>query len=191
MEMSTKVEKTSKLRYIDRSDLSELKSELMERARQNRGPNESLIQAMAKSAPTLDAYLMFEDALSNCSIGHISRELIALAISETNSCQYCLAIYTAKARSLGMSPEIIIDARLGRCINHRADLAIKFAVEVRNRNGRIENSKLRQMLENGFSEREISEIIALVAFYTFENLYSSVFAIRSGYAQLKPLSKQD
>ena len=73
----------------------------------------NIMRTMANSPAVLQGYLGFSNALSKGNLSPKFREQIALAVSEINACQYCLAAHSTIGRSVGLSEEAIGDSRRG------------------------------------------------------------------------------
>jgi len=70
-----------------------------------------IFQGMGNSHAALKAYLAMSDALKAGELSVEDREVIYLAVSELNGCQYCVSAHTAIAGKAGMSGEQIVAAR--------------------------------------------------------------------------------
>ena len=72
----------------------------------------NLYATFAHSAHALPAYLALQAARSSLSVRE--REVVNLAVSEVNGCEYCLAAHTVIARKFGYSDAQILEIRSGR-----------------------------------------------------------------------------
>ncbi len=71
----------------------------------------NIYATMASSENALKNFLDFANSKSSLKIKE--KEVINLAVSELNQCQYCLSAHTAIAGMNGFTPEQIIELRLG------------------------------------------------------------------------------
>src|SRR4051795_11111471 len=90
----------------------------------------NMTRAMANSPAALDGYLQLSGALGKGTLPARVREEIALAVAQTNGCDYCLAAHWAVGRMVGLTADQIRDSRLGAAVDPRADALIRFALKV-------------------------------------------------------------
>jgi AhpD family alkylhydroperoxidase len=65
-------------------------------------------QALANHPPTLKrTWESLKEVMAPGALDPLTKELIYLAVSVTNSCQYCTASHGAAAKRLGMSKEML------------------------------------------------------------------------------------
>lgn len=127
---------------------------------------------MAKS------YLMEETELS-----FRIKELIALLISLENGCKLCVGIHKQVARRLGMSEAEVENASKG--IEHiEAEEAVKTLLKFCLKASRKDNYKMVQedfdnLKKAGYTEPQILEAVALVAYFNYINTISNVFGLES------------
>ena len=67
----------------------------------------NLFSTLAHSPPALNAYLGLSETLSKGVLTPRQREIIALAVSVTNSCRYCINSHTAAVQKLGLDNEAL------------------------------------------------------------------------------------
>ena len=70
--------------------------------------------AIGSNSPVaLEALLGFDAKLADTSLSKQEIEVIKLAVSEVNGCDYCLAAHTLAGRAAGLSAEAMLAARRG------------------------------------------------------------------------------
>lgn len=150
--------------------------EILGVVRKKMGLVPNFIATMANSSAVLKAYLGFSRSLSTGSLCPRLREQIALVVSEANGSCYCVAAHTVLSQGTGLSKQETIDAR--RCLptDMRERAALEFARDVVQSRGQITDQKVAQLIDAGFSEGEISEIIANIALNLFTNYINLVAA---------------
>src|SRR5262245_3126148 len=79
--------------------------ELLDAVKQKLGLVPNMTRAMANSPATLDGYLGLSGALVKGTFTAKVREQLALAVSEANSCDYCLAAHTTAGKAVGLTPD--------------------------------------------------------------------------------------
>jgi uncharacterized peroxidase-related enzyme len=145
---------------------------LLEAANEERGVQASnMIKTLAQSPRALEGYLEFRDALSGGTLSPAICEQIALAVAQTNLCQYSLAEHAHLGARLGLKKEQILESREARATDQKTDAVLRFARDLTARRGECSMDELR---ENGYSDAEIIEVIANVALNIFENCLNEV-----------------
>src|SRR4051794_29115516 len=100
------------------------------------------------------------------------REQIALAVAQTNGCDYCLAAHSAVGRMVGLTVDQIRDSRLGSAVDPKVDALIRFALKVVDARGRVDDTDLEEVRRAGFDDTAITEVVANVALDVFTNYFN-------------------
>ena len=134
----------------------------------------NLFRLAALSPATLEGLLGLSGALSK-TLDVRTRERIAIAVAETNGCDYCLSAHTYLGLNLAkITPEDATLARKGSSTDAKAGAAVRFAVQVARTRGGVSDADLAAVKQAGFSEAQIVEIVALVAENVFTNYLNRV-----------------
>lgn len=148
------------------------------------GRTSPMIRAMANSPAVLQAYRAvlqayrdFNRALKRAELSPKLRTEIALAVAQQNGCEYCLASYTAAARTLGLTEREIADARRGQSADAQDQAALDLARGIVTDARRVTDCDVETIREIGFSDAELAEIVATVALNQFTNAFNNAFAI--------------
>src|SRR5437588_13002289 len=72
----------------------------------------NMMRAMANAPAVLDGYLSLGGALEKGTLSVTTREQLALAVSQANQCDYCVAAHAAIATTVGLTADQIRDGRL-------------------------------------------------------------------------------
>ena len=129
----------------------------------------NFIQAMGHSPALLGGFLGLYGGLAKGSIDAATAERIALAMSEANRCDYCVAAHSALAHHAGLSADEITAARQGTSLNDHAAAAVKFARSVLDNQGQVTVSEIEAIRQAGYSDAQIVEIIGHVGLNTLLN----------------------
>ena len=103
-----------------------------------------------------------------------TREQIALAVAETNACDYCLAAHSLIGQGAGLTPEAILAARRVTATDPKTDALLKFAAAVVETRGLVSDGALAQVRTAGASDAEIIETVAHVALNILTNYTNHV-----------------
>ncbi len=146
--------------------------ELLQGVQKKLGMIPNMMKTMANSDAVLEGYLGFSGALSHGSLPAKLREQISLVIAEENGCGYCRAAHSAIGKMVGLSAEAITDARHGASQESKAQAALQFARIVSQKKGRVSDADFAEVRHAGYSDAEVSEIIANVALNIFTNYFN-------------------
>ena len=106
-----------------------------------------------------------------------TRDAIALAVSEADGCEYCLAAHSYFAANLAkLTPEEIALNRQGKSGDPKRAAAVQFARRLIESRGKVEDGDLAYCRSVGFRDAEIIEMIALSAQYLLTNFMNNVAA---------------
>ena len=177
----------SRLQPINTESADEKAKELLNHVQAKLGMTPNIMRTMANSPAVLQAYLGFGDALARGSLSAKLREQIALAVAETNRCDYCLAAHSAIGRAVGLSDETILDSRRSFSINKKDKVALQFARKLVERRGRVDDSEISRLHVAGYTDGEIAEIIANVTHNIFTNYFNHVAETAIDFPQVEAL----
>ncbi|QUR67877.1 carboxymuconolactone decarboxylase family protein [Mycobacterium spongiae] len=135
----------------------------------------NLTRAMANSPALLRGYLGFANSLDAGTLPRATRERLAIAIAQSNTCSYCLSAHThAGQRVAGLSAEQVAAARKGDADDPKTAAILTFAVAVNEQRGQIDESELEAVRRAGVSDTEIAEVIGHVALNVLTNYFNNV-----------------
>jgi len=146
--------------------------ELLDVVQATLGITPNMMRTMAQSPTVLEAYLNLNNALSKGALNAKVREQIALVSAQTNGCSYCASAHTALGKLAGLREEEIVAARQATANDPKTAAALQFAQTLIEKRGSISDSELQSVKDAGFSEGEISEIVANVALNIFTNYFN-------------------
>lgn len=130
----------------------------------------NMMRTMGNSSAVLEGYLNLSGALSTGTLGAKTGELIALAVAESNTCDYCLSAHSFIGEKLvGIDTPSLSSAREGNSTNAKTDAALKFAQTLVSKRGSVSDADVEKVKAAGFSDGEVSEIVAHVALNILTN----------------------
>lgn len=135
----------------------------------------NLTRAMANSPALLRGYLGLAGSLDSGSLPRATRERLAIAIAQSNSCSYCLSAHTyAGQRAVGLSADQVAAARKGDADDAKTAAILAFAVAVNEQRGQVDDSEVAAVRRAGVSDTEIAEVIGHVALNVLTNYFNNV-----------------
>jgi uncharacterized peroxidase-related enzyme len=162
----------SRIPPVDRNTTNDSVRRNFDAIQKQLGVVPNMMRTMAQSPSVLDGYLGFGAALRRGRLPVGLQEQIALAVAETNSCDYCLSAHTALGRGAGLSTDELTASREARAGDSTATAALEFARAVVDRRGDVRDQDLARVRTAGYTDGEIAEIIAHVALNVFTNYFN-------------------
>jgi uncharacterized peroxidase-related enzyme len=134
----------------------------------------NMMRTMANSPAVLEGYLNLSGSLARGTLPARTREQLALALSQANECDYCLAAHSTIGKSLGLTAEQIRDSRRGTAVDSRTDALLRFARKVLDARGAVSDQDLQDVRAAGFDDGAIAEVVAHVALNVFTNYFNQL-----------------
>jgi uncharacterized peroxidase-related enzyme len=130
----------------------------------------NFLKAFANSPAALKAFLGLHGIANDGSLDPQTRERIALALAQQNTCEYCLSAHTAIGRKAGLDGAEMDANRSGTSQDEKAAVAVRFARSLVTHMGEITTDELLEMRDAGYSESDIVEVITHVGMNILTNL---------------------
>ena len=144
-------------------------------------PNVFLL--LARRPEEFRAFLAYHDALMDRREGLTAaeREMIVVAISSANQCQYCVvahgAILRIRAKEPAISEQVAANWRKAD-ITPRQKAMLGFAMKVAEAAQLVGEPDRQALREAGFDEEEIWDIAAISAFFSMSNRLANAADLR-------------
>jgi len=129
------------------------------------------------------AFFAYHDALMEKESGltKAEREMIVVATSGANRCQYCVvahgAILRIRARNPRVADQVAINHRKAE-ITPRQKAMLDFAMKVATESHAIADADFAALREAGFSDDDVWDIGAVAAFFALSNRMANMIAMR-------------
>jgi uncharacterized peroxidase-related enzyme len=134
----------------------------------------NIFQGMANSPAALKAYLSMSAALAEGELSPEDREVVYLAVSENNGCQYCVSAHSMLAKRVGLSDEEALAARGFHSPNQKRAALLEFVRKVIATKGFVKDEDIEAVRQAGYSDGQIAESIGYIGLATFSNLFNHV-----------------
>lgn len=129
------------------------------------------------------AFFAYHDALMEKDSGltKAEREMIVVATSAANQCQYCViahgAILRIRAKSPVIADQIAVNYRKAD-ITPRQRAMLDFAMKVSRSAEEVSEADFAALAAHGFSNDDVWDIAAVAAFFALSNRLANVTAMR-------------
>ncbi|NCD69760.1 carboxymuconolactone decarboxylase family protein [Mucilaginibacter agri] len=147
---------------------------IFEQLQKRLGKVPNLYATVGYSANALKGFLEFDATLSKGAFNAKERESIALAVSEVNRCEYCLAAHTMLAIKNGLTTDDTLAVRRGQVADARLNAIVQLAKSIAETKGKPGEGLVDNFFNAGLDEAALMELIGLVTVRIFTNY---VFAI--------------
>lgn len=139
--------------------------------------------ALAHRPEELRAFLAYHDALmeKDSGLSKAEREMIVVATSAKNDCQYCVvahgAILRIRARNPLIADQVAVNYKKAD-ISPRQRAMLDFAMKVSRDAGSVEDADMAALKPHGFDDEDIWDIAAIAAFFALSNRMANFTAMR-------------
>jgi len=129
------------------------------------------------------AFFAYHDALmeKDGGLSKAEREMIVVATSSANQCQYCViahgAILRIRAKNPLLADQVAANYRKAD-ITPRQHAMLDFAMKVSQEAQLVSDADFAALSQHGFSQDDIWDIAAISAFFALSNRMASVTAMR-------------
>lgn len=129
------------------------------------------------------AFFAYHDALMDKPSGltKAEREMIVVATSNVNQCQYCVvahgAILRIRAKNPTIADQVAINYRKAD-ISPRQKAMLDYALKVSQRAHEVGDTDIALLKEHDFSEEDIWDIAAVAAFFAMSNRLANATNMR-------------
>ncbi|MBR1170153.1 carboxymuconolactone decarboxylase family protein [Bradyrhizobium liaoningense] len=146
----------------------------------------NLHRIMSISPNAISAWATLMASLSK-TLDVKTRDGIALAVSEADGCDYCLAAHSFSARSLAKIPMDEIELnREGRSSEPKREAAVAFARALIETRGKVSDAQFAAVKNAGWTDANIVEMIALTAQYVLTNFMNNAVQTPIDFPEVSP-----
>ena len=143
--------------------------------------------ALAHRPAEWRAFFAYHDALMDKDVGgavtltRAEREMIVVATSGANRCQYCVvahgAILRIRAKDPLVADQVAVNYRKAD-ISPRQRALLDFAMQVALDSGSVDEAASEPLRAHGFTDEDLWDVAAIAAFFAMSNRLANFAAIR-------------
>ena len=141
--------------------VSETNKKIFENVKSQVGFVPNLYAAMAQSDTALSTFLSLDSRKSSLHKKEI--EIVNLAASQVNKCNYCLSAHTALAKMNRFTDDEIIDFRKGTSSNAKYEALANLTKEMVENKGQVSEGTRARFHEVGYSNENLLDVIFTIA----------------------------
>lgn len=167
-------------------ELADLPEDIRERimaVQEKAGFVPNVFLALAHRPDEFRAFLAFHDALMEKEDGlsKAEREMIVVATSNANACQYCVvahgAILRIRAKNPLIADQVAVNYRKAD-ITERQKAMLDFAMLISQDSGSVGEEDKDDLRDHGFSDEDIWDIGSIAAFFGLSNRLANLMSLR-------------
>ncbi|MCO5168698.1 MAG: carboxymuconolactone decarboxylase family protein [Planctomycetes bacterium] len=144
--------------------------ETLAKVRRRLGFVPNLLGTMADAPPLLDAYLSLASAFEQTSFDATERQVVLLAASRANACEYCVAAHTVIAAGQGVADGVLAALRAGEPLQDgKLEALRRFTVAVVVSRGWPDPAAQQAFQAAGYGPRQALEVVLGVGLKTLSN----------------------
>lgn len=164
----------SRIPAVEAADAEGKTKELLDRVQKTVGMIPNLHRVAAQSPAALDGLISLMQALDRGRLKPQLRQQIGIVVAECGGSDYCLSAHTTFGKMMGVSDDDLALARDAQASDARVATALRFARDVVDRCGQISDDDLAMVLQAGFSQGDVVEIVAQIALTLFASMINNV-----------------
>jgi uncharacterized peroxidase-related enzyme len=131
----------------------------------------NLAATMAESPTLINAFVNLRQTLAGGELTGVEREIVALAVSLENDCDYCMAAHSTFALMQNADHDAVAAARAGDEPNDpKLGALYRFARSLVASKGHVSDDETQALLAAGYSRGALFEAIAQAGHTTLANL---------------------
>src|SRR5215468_9747295 len=144
---------------------------LLEGIKRSFGFVPNLYGVFAESPAALRGALAIYEAFSTSSLAPAEQQLVMLAVSEANDCEYCVAAHSTLSKRLAKVDPGLVAAtrRRERLADAKLDALVTFTRKVVEQRGMLADADVATFLETGYTKAQVIEVLLGVGMKTFNN----------------------
>lgn len=135
----------------------------------------NLFAKLAEAPAAAETYVALSDVFSRTSLTPVEQQVVLLAVSQLNACEYCMTAHTFAAERAQM-PEQTLDAlRRGEPVpDDKLEALRRFTEQVVQERGWVSEDTVEDLIAAGFTKQNVLEILIGVSMKTFSNYVNHI-----------------
>ncbi len=160
----------SRINVVNHATANAEQKDLLDAIQTQLGMVPNFLKVFANSPVALRAFLGLHGVANDGSLDPQTRERIALALAQQNTCEYCLSAHTAIGAKAGLNRAEIQANREGSSQDAKAAVAVKLAKSLAEHKGEISTAEILEARNAGYSDADIVESITHFVMNSLTNI---------------------
>lgn len=138
----------------------------------------NLFGVIAEAPTALRAFVQLNNLFAQTSFNATSREVIQIAVSVENACNYCVAGHSAFAEMQNVPEAIVESIRNNQPIDDsKLEALNQFTRQVVRNKGFVSDETVQKFLAAGYTQEHVLEVILGICVKIFSNLANNIIGI--------------
>lgn len=163
-----------RIQPLDPSDATGQAHDLFEAIQGKVGMVPNLYRTLGNAPTVLSGLLALKGELDQGSLSPSDKERIALAVGQSNGCDYCVAAHTAIGKGAGLSEAETLAARQGESSDPRSQALLSLTRAILEREGFATDEQLAAARDAGLDDAVILEVVGQVILNFFTNFTNHI-----------------
>ena len=130
----------------------------------------NLFGVLAESPTAVQAYAAINKALEQSALSPVEQQVVALTISATNDCAYCMGAHSAVAHMVRMPEDVLAALRDQRPLSDGKLNALRTLVlSILHHRGWVPEEDLEHFIAAGYTQRHVLDVLTIVSLKTLSN----------------------
>ncbi len=130
----------------------------------------NLYGTFAESPALLQGYLALSEAFAKSSLTPTEQQIVLLATSRVNECEYCMAAHTVVAKMSKVADDVVVAVRDGEPLaNAKLEALRAFTAAVVGKLGHPGEDEVKAFFAAGYSHQNLLEVLLGVGIKTLSN----------------------
>ena len=144
---------------------------MLQGAQKQMGFVPNLYANLANAPAALEAYFGLSAQFDKTSFTPVERQVVLLAASVENGCEFCVAAHSMMARKVAKAPDAVVDALRNRTVvpDARLQALAAFTRTMVKERGWVIGAPLEAFLKAGFTHQQALEVVLGVTMKTLSN----------------------
>ncbi len=135
----------------------------------------NMLAVMSESPVAMEAYQGIQATFAKSTLSTAEQQFVALSVSISNGCDYCVPVYSMFSAKAGVPQEAIDAVRDGNPIEDDRFAALRtFSAAVVEKRGQVSEAEVEAFLGAGFTKAQVLEVIVGAAFKLIRNYTNHV-----------------
>lgn len=178
----------ARVKMLEVTEVTGKAGEIYAEITKNFGMVPNLFKAMALNPNILEAnFMKFKAVMTQGELPRDLKEMVAVVVSQANSCSYCVDAHSTALKMMGFPREKILQllddvnsADISPAYKTLLNLAIKASLEPH----KISESEVQELKDLGYNDADFIEFISVVDLFTSFNKFLDALQVEIDFPQV-------
>lgn len=131
----------------------------------------NVLAGLAESPAAIKGYMTLSDLFAKTRLSPVEQQVVALATSLENECEYCVGVHTVIAKNTAKVPAPIIEALRsgGKLPDPKLDALATFTRTVVRKRGWVDEAVVKSFIDAGFDRAQLLDVLLGISMKTLSN----------------------